>query len=295
MPGEAQCNEPMQHIQETGPLLRTAQESIGAPQPMMFEPARANFRGRYGRNLAATLRRCERRQEWYRDYLLEDGADPIAFVGGGTAGGNVAGAARIIRFVLARSSHAFRGPVARGDLFDAIVEMAESVGILVMVDEPVSRDIPTHLAAELDIDFLGITLVDDLAPVIFINGTLDMQDRLRCLVRHMALLWLGISGVSGKSSGAASPCPVARWCDEVASAAIDPLTCLAHERALVLDDSPKADACMLATTRASRRFSRAVVDHTMSSKTRFTDAFRLLDIPDSDMFMAIGRSLEGKN
>lgn len=295
MRGEAQCNEPMQHIQETGPLLRTAHESIGAPPPMMFEPARAYFRGRYGRNLATTLRRCERRQEWYRDYLLEEGVDPIAFVGRGTVGGNVAGAARIIRFVLARSSHAFRGPVARGDLFDAVVEMAESAGILVMVDEPVSRDIPAHLAAELDIDFLGITLVDDLAPVIFINGALDMQDRLRGLMQHMALLWLGVSGVSGKTSGFESPCPVAFWCDQVACAAIDPLTRLAHERELVLESPPEADACMRATTRASRRFSRAVVNHTMSSKTRFTDAFRLLDIPDSDMFMAIGRSLEGTN
>lgn len=111
----------------------------------------------------------------------------------------------------------------------------------------------------------------------------------------MALLWLGISGVSGKTSGSESPCPVSLWCDQVASAAIDPLTRLAHERELVLARPPEADACMQATTRASRRFSRAVVDHTMSRKTRFTDAFRLLDIPSSDMFMAIRHSFETGN
>ncbi len=163
-----------------------------------------------------------------------------------------------------------------------------------MVDESISRDLPAHLAVELDIDFRGITLADDLAPVIFINSTLGEQDRLRCLVQHLALLWLGISGVSGEHAGTATSCPVARWCDAMASEAIGPLTRLAHERALVLDKPPAADACMQAMARASRRFSRAVVDHTMSSKTRFTDAFRLLDIPNSDMFMAIGRSLENR-
>ena len=60
-----------------------------------------------------------------------------------------------------------RGPAARGDLFDAIVDMTESARILVMVDDIVSRDTPSHLAAELDLNFRGITLADDLAPVIF--------------------------------------------------------------------------------------------------------------------------------
>ncbi len=187
-----------------------------------------------------------------------------------------------------------RGPAPRGDLFDAIVDMTESARILVMVDDIVSRDIPSHLAVELDVDFRGITLADDLAPVIFINGALDMEERLRSLVWHLALLWLGISGVSGERASGETICPVARWCDEVAGLAIGPLARAAYEHSLVLDAAPKPDVCMQATTRASRRFSRALVDHTMCSKTRFTEAFRLLGVPDSDLFMAIGRSFEGR-
>lgn len=288
----AQCNGRMERIHDTGLLLRAAQDTIDAPRPMRFEPARANFRGRYGRNLAATLRRCERRKEWYRDCLLENGEDPIAFVGGGTVGGSVDGAARSIRIILGRSGRCLRGPVARGNLFDAVADLAESAGILVMVDESISRDVPAHVAAELDIDFHGMTLADDLAPVVFINSALDMQARLRCLVRQLALLWVGISGVSGETFGAEAPCPVARWCDEVAEKAVGLLTDLAHERGLILAHPLETDACMQAVTRASRRFSHAVVAHTKGGKTRFTEAFRLLDIPDSDMFLAIDRSFE---
>lgn len=281
----------MERIQDVGLLLRTAPEPTGFPQSMLFESLAASPTGRFSRNLSTTLRLCERRQAWYRAYLVEMGEDRLPFVGSRLLAERDRGTARSMRLSLFRSGRSVDGPARRGDLFDAVVEMVEAAGTLVMMDEPVAADLPSTLAAALHDDFRGITLVDDMAPVIFINGAQPPRERLLWLIRHLALLWLGLSGVSREAPRPEARCPVGRWCDEVAADAVDRLTDLAYERALVLDDPTENDFSMRLSLRASRRFCRALIASTLEGKTLYREAFQLLDVPGTDAFNAIRRSL----
>lgn len=235
------------------------------------------------------MHRCEVRQEWYRDYLAETDEDRLGFVGSVTLGARPGLAAGSIRALLSASGRSLYGPQRRGNLFEAVVELAESAGILVMVGPVMSDDVREMPDAR---SVHGITLADGWAPTILVNEGLPSAVRLRVLARHLALLWLGVSAV-GRSGGAAEAGnAVGRWCDSVADEAIDLLSRLVDKRELLLERPPEVDFCARVVSRASRRFTWSLINHTLEGRTTFTEAFRLLGINSTDAFNAIGRSLD---
>ena len=260
-----------------------------SPLGPLPEQALIGVRPNADRRLAATLHRCEVRQEWYRDYLAETQEDRLGFVGSVPLGARHGFAAGSIRALLGASGRSFHGPQRRASLVEAAVELAESAGILVMVG-PVASDDPED-GPETDAVH-GITLADGWAPAIFINEALAPAAQLRVLARHLALLWLGASAVTRPNRASAAGDVVARWCDGVADEAIDLLSALVTDRQLVLERPPDADFCARVAARASRRFAWSLINHTLEGQTTFTEAFRLLGINSTDAFNAIGRSLD---
>jgi Zn-dependent peptidase ImmA (M78 family)/DNA-binding XRE family transcriptional regulator len=137
-----------------------------------------------------------RKQDWYRDYLLEQGAEPLSFIGRFDLN---APATDIIADLMATLDLrcADREEVKNSEAFlSLLVEKAEAVGVWVMRSGIVGNN--THRILNVQ-EFRGFAICDDIAPVVFINGKDAKAAQIFTLVHELAHLWIGQSGISNLS------------------------------------------------------------------------------------------------
>ena len=171
-------------------------------------------------DLLDTIHLCQRRQEWYRDYASDSGAEPLGFVGSAsldTPPARVAGdiAERLSFGVEERQAFPNKGEVRR-----VLIDRIESIGVLVMVNGVVGAD--TH--RKLDpAEFRGFALSDPLAPLIFVNGADAKAAQLFTLVHELAHIWLGRSALSEAAMDSREGRTEEQWCNSVAAEVLLPL------------------------------------------------------------------------
>lgn len=179
-------------------------------------------------DLLDTIQICRLRQVWYHDHLVAEGAQPPRWVGSLTTQVDPVDAAAVIGVAL-RFEAADRDQFATWtDAFRCLIEQAETLGALVMVNGVVGSN--THRKLDPD-EFRGFSLVDDFAPLIFVNGADTKAAQIFTLIHELGHLWLGEGGVSDASMSAISSNPVERWCNAVAAEVLTPIAALteAHE------------------------------------------------------------------
>lgn len=209
-------------------------------------------------NLLDTIYQCEQRQDWYRDYATVNQEEPVGFVGSLTAGTSPVRAAALIREALDFE------PADRGsnwtEALRILIDRAEGLGILVMVNGVVGSN--THRKLDPR-EFRGFALADQIAPVIFINGADTKAAQIFTLVHEVAHLWLGETALDNLDLSATSEEATERWCNQVASEILVPLSAIVDETA---QDSVTAQIDLLA-----RRFKVS----TLVALRRLYDARRM--------------------
>lgn len=171
-------------------------------------------------DLLDTIYLCQRRQDWYRDYASDNGAEPLDFVGSATLDtppARVAGdiAERLDFGVEERQKLSGNEKVRRG-----LIDRIENIGVLVMVNGVVGAD--TH--RKLDpAEFRGFALSDPLAPLIFVNGADAKAAQLFTLVHELAHIWLGRSALSEAAMDSREGRTEEQWCNSVAAEVLLPL------------------------------------------------------------------------
>lgn len=147
-------------------------------------------------NLVETVQHAMQRQAWFAEYLQEQGAEPLPFVGRFNTDSSVARIAQDIRDVL-------RVDVEQGQrnweaYYRELIEASERAGVLVMRSGIVGNN--TH--RKLDVgEFRGFAISHSLAPVVFINSSDAPSARLFTLLHELAHIWLGSSGISNAVPG----------------------------------------------------------------------------------------------
>lgn len=183
--------------------------------------------GRASPDLLDTVYQCQQRQEWYRDYARLNGESAVPFAGTLTAGSDPGVAAAQMRDVLSFE------PANRGSTWSQalglLAERAEQNGILVMVNGVVGSN--THRKLDPR-EFRGFALADELAPVVFINGSDTKAAQIFTLAHELVHIWLGQSAVSDADLSRTSTNEVERWCNKVAAEFLIPAADL---RQFVLD------------------------------------------------------------
>ncbi len=193
------------------PDFRTiASERIGRPSPDLLE----------------TIYICQQRQEWYRDFARAEKESPLPFVRSATLEGSVEDTAARMREALAFQVRDRKRLPTWTDALRRFIEQTDQLGILVMVSGVVGNNTRRKLDPE---EFRGFALVDDLAPVVFVNGADTKNAQMFTLAHELAHVWLGESALSDATPLSASASGVERWCNAVAAEFLVPLGELENE------------------------------------------------------------------
>lgn len=186
---------------------------------------------------------CEERQEWFRSHLLAIGEDPLEFVGSVSASTDAGSVAETMREAI-DFEFADRTEIKSWrESFATLRDLAEDVGVLVMVSGVVGSNTSRVLDPR---EFRGFALVDDFAPVVFVNGRDTVAAQIFTLAHELAHIWLGQSAVSSASMWQQETTAVERWCDQVAAQFLVPREELARVSRHVDASSARPEAERLA-------------------------------------------------
>ena len=165
-------------------------------------------------NLLETIQVMKRRQAWMRDFLIEEGQDPLDFVGSAKKISNVASLAARIREKLGLTAD---WPELLGTWEDALRSLrtaAERIGILVSVSGVVGLNTRRVLDPE---EFRGFVLCDDRAPMIFVNGADSKSARMFTLAHELVHVWIGQGGLFNLINTMPHDDATERFCNQVAA------------------------------------------------------------------------------
>lgn len=152
--------------------------------------------GRPSVNLMETVQHAMQRQAWFAEYLQEQGAESLPFVGRFNTNSSVVRIAQDIRDVLGMDVE--QGQRNWETYYRELIEASERAGVLVMRSGIVGNN--TH--RKLDVgEFRGFAISHSLAPVIFINSSDAPSARLFTLLHELAHIWIGSSGISNVVPG----------------------------------------------------------------------------------------------
>ena len=178
-------------------------------------------------NLIAVLGQSQRRQEWYRDYALGLGAERLEFVGSAADLDPIETAARIRRALDFEVSDR-HGSWA--DTRKAMLKGFEALGGLTVATSMVDNNTRRSLDEN---EFRGFALVDDIAPLIFVNTHQTLNGQIFTLAHEFAHVWQGASGIGNEDPRTDGQSEIERWCNAVASEVLVPWADLESRHATV--------------------------------------------------------------
>lgn len=163
-----------------------------------------------------------RKQEWYKSYLEEEGAETLQFIGRFSVNTPLEIVANDIHNTLAISQEARPQSANWEDFLQTLMRKAEQVGVLVLRNSVVGNNTHRHLRVE---EFRGFVISDELAPLIFLNGSDAKSAQIFTLIHELTHLWIGQSGISNldyRSRPEEQTNPIERFCDGVTAQALVP-------------------------------------------------------------------------
>ncbi len=168
----------------------------------------------YSDDLRDSIRIIQSRQEWLREYLLNEGVTPLPFVNSFNETDSPLEVAQEIRNTLQLLDD-WAGSMPNWEkalkcLFDKI----ENAGIYLTINGVVENN--THRALNPD-EFRGFVITDNYAPYIFINGKDFTAAKMFTLAHELAHIWLGKSAAFELQFMRPSEDTTEKFCNEVAA------------------------------------------------------------------------------
>ena len=163
-------------------------------------------------DLLDTIADCDRRQEWYRNYLIEEGHEPLPLVASVTTNTEPVQVAPAMHAELEFGLGDRTGTWSQALV--ALIDSAEEAGILVMVSGVVGSNTTRKLDPK---EFRGFALVDRYAPVVFVNGSDTKAAQIFTLAHELAHVWLGEGGVDDVDLTQRNTGAIEQWCNAVAA------------------------------------------------------------------------------
>ena len=165
-------------------------------------------------DLLETIQTMQQRQAWMREFLTEEGQDHLDFVASArTEEQRTAVAERMRQALGLREDWACAHPTWR-DALQALREAIDEAGILVVVNGVVGNN--THRALDPQ-EFRGFVLVDDYAPLLFVNGADGKAAQMFTLAHELAHVFFGSSAAFDLRQLMPAEDATERACNQVAA------------------------------------------------------------------------------
>lgn len=163
-----------------------------------------------------------RKRDWYREYLQNEKAPVVPFIGRFGLADDPNHVANSIRSILQVNDNLRQQARTWNEFLTLLIRKAEESRILVLRSGIVGNN--TH--RKLDVgEFRGFAISDDLAPVVFINQNDYKTAQIFTLAHELVHLWIGESGVSNpdyKLRADQQKYEVDQFCDKVAAEVLVP-------------------------------------------------------------------------
>ena len=141
-------------------------------------------------DLLETVQTMERRQAWVRQYLIDEGQQPLRFVRSAKLIDEPQSIAREMRSALGLEQAWAAKQPTWSDALKELQKKMEGASILVAVNGIVGNSTRRKLDPE---EFRGFVLVDEYAPLVFVNGADAKAAQMFTLAHELAHVWLGSS------------------------------------------------------------------------------------------------------
>jgi len=165
-------------------------------------------------NLLETVQVMQRRQEWMREYSIDQGYHPLNFVGVKHLNSNPIEIAKEIRAELGLID----GWTSKYNTWQEALRMlfntVEEIGIILSVNGVVGNN--THRKLDVN-EFRGFVLIDEYAPLIFINGADRKAAQMFTLAHELAHIWFGVSAAFDLQNLQAANNDIEKACNLVAA------------------------------------------------------------------------------
>lgn len=162
-------------------------------------------------DLLAVINQSIRRQDWYRDYASDLDLPEVEVVGRAADWEPTRTAADMrkeLGYEVAQRSG------TRRDQRRYLLQAFEDLGGLAVATSMVENN--NHHLLDID-EFRGFSLIDETAPLIFVNTGQTLNGQLFTLAHEFAHVWRGIGGVGVEDPGRTPQSTIERWCNRVAS------------------------------------------------------------------------------
>ena len=204
-------------------LPEPVEEKIPIPD---FRTMDAALRSRPSPNLLEMLYVCQQRQDWYRDYARATGEEPLRFIGSVNISDSIEDVALRISQALGFDLEARRQYPTWVDALRQFIGQADALGVLTMCSGVVLNNNFRRLDPT---EFRGFAIVDDFAPLVFINGSDTKSAQMFTLAHELAHLWLGQSALSDTDPSIPPDHQVELWCNRVAAELLVPFNKIQSE------------------------------------------------------------------
>lgn len=153
------------------------------------------------RNLIDTVDHMLNIQEWMRNYLIENGYGQLEFVGLSDGLDEPMIIANSIRKILGLDIEWYKESKSIDESYKRLRSILEKSGILVMMNGIVGSN--THRPLNIR-EFRAFTLIDNYAPLIFINTNDTDGGKVFSLLHEVAHIWLGVNDFYNDQYGIAT-------------------------------------------------------------------------------------------
>jgi len=179
-----------------------------------FRTVRQEATPRPSPNLLETVYAMLRRQEWMREYLIEQGQAPLGFVGEASPDDPAPGVAARIREALGiGDAWVMRHSTWTGAL-GGLIDLVEQAGILVVSNGIVGNN--THRALDPE-EFRGFVLTDDYVPLVFINTVDGKAAQMFTIAHELAHVWFAQSAAFDLRDMQPAHAAIEQACNRVAA------------------------------------------------------------------------------
>lgn len=165
-------------------------------------------------NVRDTILTLQKRQDWMREYLIEQGRDPLEWVGGFTTDTPVDVITKDIRRVLNLNYRWANHLPNWQQALDHLAEKVEDAGIIIVFNSVVGNN--THRSIDVE-DCRGFVLTDEYAPFLFVNSADSKSAQMFTIVHELAHIWIGESAGFDFRQLQPAENEIERFCDQLAA------------------------------------------------------------------------------